>query len=232
MNLPMLAVDSNIEVSEREQAAWKDQGVTTVRVSSMQEAIEKLSKEKFFIVVINADSINFLPLLRVMRDITHLLIYIITTNYSTKEHKEVLDNGADAYVAFSGNAAENVQMAMALVNRHIERDMMPKKLTSMITYQGLFFYPKWRKVFFRDVEIDLTKTEYDIFNLLITHPNQPLPPSTIYRKVWGKEYEEAAQQDLWQHISRLRKKFKAANHDGCIVSRRGMGYCFSTRPKD
>lgn len=232
MTLPMLAVDSNIEVSQREQAAWMEQGIATIRVDSMQEAIEKLNKEYFLIVAINADNINYLPLLRVMRDVTHLLIFLITSNYTATEHKEALDNGADVFGTFLGSSEENVQTALAMINRHSERSTMPKKPVRMMAYRGLLFYPKYRKVFYRDAEIDLTKTEYDIFNLLISNPNQPLPPNVIYRKVWGKEYEQTAQQDLWQHISRLRKKFKDANHEGCIENRRGMGYCFSTRAKN
>lgn len=167
-----LTVDSNIAVSQREQAAWMEQGIATVRVDSMQEAIEKLDKENFLFVAINADTINYLPLLRVMRDVTPILIYVITSNFTAKEHKEALDNGADAYVAFQGSAEENVQTAMALISRHSERIAMPKKPVKLITYRGLLFYPKYSKVFYRDAKIDLTKTEYDIFNLLTSNPNQ------------------------------------------------------------
>lgn len=193
MNTPMLAVDKDIEVSKMEQTEWLKHGIVTVRVDSMQEAIERLNTGDFFFVAINADSINYLPLLRVVRDVTHIIVFVITSNYTAKGHNEALDNGTDAYVAFLGSSEENVQMAMALVNRHSERNAMPKKPVRMITYRGLLFYPKYRKVFYRDAEIDLTKTEYDTFNLLITNPNQPIPPSMIYRKVWGKEYEKMAQ---------------------------------------
>lgn len=52
--LPMLVVDKNIEVSLREQAEWKKHGIDTVQVNTMQEAIEKLTKESFLFTAINA----------------------------------------------------------------------------------------------------------------------------------------------------------------------------------
>lgn len=229
MNTPMLAVDSNIEVSRREQIAWLEQGIATVRVDTMQEAIEKLNKEEFFIVAINADNIKYLPLLRVMRDVTHLLVFIVTSNFTSKDQAEALHSGADVFVPFLGSSEENVLSALATIHRFSERSTMPKKPAGLMTYKGLLFYPKFHQVFFRDEEIKLTSIEFDLFHYLISNPDQPLTFRQIFRKVWGKEYDEASHQILWQHMYRLRQKFKAANHEGCIESRRGMGYCFSTR---
>ena len=65
---PMLVVDKDIEVSMREQAEWLKHGIPAVRVNTMQEAIEKLTKEPFLFTAINADNIHYLPLLKVMRD--------------------------------------------------------------------------------------------------------------------------------------------------------------------
>lgn len=228
----MLVVDKNFEFSRREQAEWLEHGIATIRVDSMQEAIEKLNKEEFFIVAINADNIKYLPLLRVMRDITPMLIFVISSNITAKEYKEALDNGADVYCPFFESAKENVQMGMAMINRHSERNAQPRKPVKIIAYQELLVYPKFNKVYCHDEEIDLTKIEYDIYHYLISNPNQPLSVRQIYRKVWGRDSDEASHQTLWQHISRIRKKFQTINHTGCIENRRGMGYCFTTAAKN
>jgi len=93
----MLEVDKDIEVSKREQTEWLKHGISTVRVDTMQEAIEKLTKEPFLFTATNAGNVNYLPLLKTMRDTAPTFIFIIDTNYTTEKEVEALHNGADVY---------------------------------------------------------------------------------------------------------------------------------------
>jgi DNA-binding response OmpR family regulator len=158
----MLVVDKNIEVSMREQTEWLKHGISTVRVSSMQEAIEKLTKEPFLFTAINADNVNYLPLLKTMGETALTFIFIIDTNYTTEKEVIALHNGADVYTKFNSNVELNVRLALAQLLPCNERDKQPKLPTGMIIYDGFLVSATSHQIFCNDVNIKLTKKEYDL----------------------------------------------------------------------
>lgn len=225
MNMQMLAVDGNVEVSLRKQAVWQQYGISTVRTNSMQEAIKELSREPFLFTAINADNINYLPMLKIMREAAPTPIFIITANYKIKEQTEALLNGADAYAAFQENIEEHILLALAALQRYNERDRQPKRPPIIImTYEKLFVFPAFRQVFCNDVEIKLTKMEFDILCYLIDNRGFALSYAQTYREVWGLGYDDTAHNVLWSHMLNLRKKIALAAGNGYIENVRDVGY--------
>lgn len=229
MSLPMLVVDSDIEVSKREQAASEKQGIFTVRVDTMQEAIEKLNKEDYLFTAINADNVNYLPLLRIMRDVSPTPIFIITSNFKMYDQVEALHNGADGYAPFQTNSDENIQSALALLHRYHERDRQRKKSIKIISHENLFVFPAFRQVFRGDKEIVLTKIEFDLLCFLMKSRRLVFTFEQIYRNVWGDEYLEKSKNVLWCQVRDLRRKLNAAGAKNYIKTIKDVGYSFDPR---
>jgi len=93
----LLIVEKDTEKFEEQYIAWIKCGITLVQAYSMQEAIERLTHEKFVTVGINGDNVNYLSQLRIMRDITKLPIHILTSNYTYEKECEALALGANVY---------------------------------------------------------------------------------------------------------------------------------------
>lgn len=236
MNMQMLAVDGDAEVSLREQAIWRQYGIYTTRAGSMQGAIEELSRKPFLFTAINADNINYLPMLKIMREAAPSPIFIITSDFKIKEHTEVLLNGADVYAHFQENVEEHILLALAALQRYNERDRPPNRPPNrppiiIMTYEKLFVFPAFRQVFCNDVEIQLTKMEFDILCYLIDNRGYALTFTQIYREIWGLGYDDTAHNVLWSHMLNLRKKIALAAGNGYIDNVRDVGYRLPIRNK-
>ncbi len=71
--------------------------------------------------------------------------------------------------------------------------------------------------------INLTKTEFDILLLLITHEDRVFTRSQILSKIWSDDVM-VLERTVDVHIARLRKKI--GRYGSAIVNRVGYGYMF------
>ena len=98
MNMIYLAVDSDVGLANSEAAVWKTtRGIGMERVDNMTEGIEKLLSNEYLYIGINSDAVDFMPLLRTMRSVTHTPILIVTGNFNTDDEVAALEAGADLY---------------------------------------------------------------------------------------------------------------------------------------
>jgi cellulose biosynthesis protein BcsQ len=73
MSIKYLAVDSNIELANREAEAWAKNGIGMERVDNMSEAIQKLMcYDDYIYIGINSDAVDCMPLLSMVDSRTNL----------------------------------------------------------------------------------------------------------------------------------------------------------------
>ncbi|WP_309412027.1 winged helix-turn-helix domain-containing protein [Brevibacillus laterosporus] len=74
------------------------------------------------------------------------------------------------------------------------------------------------------VEIELTKKEFDIIELLATNTGQVFSKEQIFGKIWGYDSDSYV-TTVTEHIKRIRAKFMAhAQSFDCIKTVWGIGY--------
>lgn len=225
MSLPILAVLKESEWSRSEKIGWNQLGIAAVRVDTMQEAIERLSKEQFLFIVIDADNVNYKPLLGIMSDITGTPIMMGSYHFTVADEVEALHHGADVYAPFQHHSEDNILLALAQLHSYSERGRRPKQDTPFISYDKLLVFPEQWQVFCNDEEISLTKTELDIFLYLLANRGRVLSFGQVYLAVWGNGYEDADHKALWNHAQRLKKKLaRASGTQGYIENLKGVGY--------
>ena len=71
--------------------------------------------------------------------------------------------------------------------------------------------------------VELTRTEYQLLELLMLNPNRVLPHSLIYDRVWGYDFGPASNA-LRVYIGYLRRKLEGAGARPLIHTVRGVGY--------
>jgi len=233
MRSSILIIDKAIEPSRMEESEWLKQGGTTVHAATMQEGIEKVINNPHLFAVINADSINYLPLLKVMRDLTSTLIFVATSNYNLDEQAMALYAGADYYTMILDDAKQNVKLASAIIHRSYERNKKPPKTANIIIYENIIVVPDTRRIYCNDERLLLTKKEYEILFYLITNHDCVLSYGQIYSAVWKQEHDKAATHTLRNFIFQIRNKLKEkhAQHE-YIHNERDYGYRFSLKPDE
>ena len=73
--------------------------------------------------------------------------------------------------------------------------------------------------------VDLTRTEYEIAELLATHPNQVFSKRALYEHVWGECYD-GQESTVSAHVSNLRAKLKESGTESYIQTVWGIGFRF------
>ena len=74
-----------------------------------------------------------------------------------------------------------------------------------------------------DTFAELTRTEYQLLELLMLNPRRVLPHSLIYDRVWGYDFGPAS-NGLRVYVGYLRRKLEEAGARPLIHTIRGVGY--------
>jgi two-component system, OmpR family, response regulator MprA len=72
-------------------------------------------------------------------------------------------------------------------------------------------------------EIDLSRTEFDLLELLVRNQGIVLDHSTIYDRIWGYDFGPDS-KNLAVYISYLRRKLESDGHTKLIHTVRNVGY--------
>lgn len=232
MSHPILAVDKDVEIFEQERAGWVQRGIDALRVNSMCEAMEELSRNSYLFVAINADNINYMPMLLAMRKASSTSLFVLTSKFNIQDQVAALHSGANVYAPRQASTEENVMSALALLYQYGEQAKRRRKQPKPIPHRKLIVLPGPRQVFGDDEEISLTKTEYDLLLYLLANRGITVTFQQIYRSVWGNGYDDTTHRSIWNHVLRLRKKItEATGEDDYIKTVRDVGYMLTIPPK-
>ena len=72
-------------------------------------------------------------------------------------------------------------------------------------------------------ELELTRTEFALVELLAAHPRQVFSKQALYEAVWG-ECVAGQESTISAHVSNLRTKLKPSGTDGYIQTVWGLGF--------
>ncbi len=88
--------------------------------------------------------------------------------------------------------------------------------------------PAARRVWRGDRELVLSKTEFDLLELLVANAGIVLEHATIYDRIWGYDFGPDS-KNLAVYISYLRRKVEEEGESKLIHTVRGVGY--TVRPE-
>lgn len=218
MSVPILAVDKDISVWEREKHAWQRHGTDLVRVDFMRDAIEHLSRTTFLFVSINADNISYLPLLPLMREMTEIPLFVITSNFTINGQVQALREGADVYASFQENVEDNIRSALALLHQHTRQKNQHSK--PPVLCRDLLIDIERHEAFMGENKLDLTPIEFKILLFLAKNQGKPISKERIYSFVWNEDNCLDVDSAVSFHIHNLRQKLGG----GYIVTVWGIGF--------
>jgi two-component system, OmpR family, response regulator MprA len=84
--------------------------------------------------------------------------------------------------------------------------------------------PERRQAWRGDRELLLTKTEFDLLELMMFNAGIVVTRDTIYERIWGFDFETSS-KSLDVYIGYLRRKTEGEGESRIIQTVRGVGYC-------
>jgi len=145
-------------------------------------------------------------------------IIILTARTETSDRVSGLDAGADDYLAKPYDLDELLARIRALLRR-----ARPDDDTAMLELEGLRLDPAGRRAWRGDRELELTKTEFDLLELLVRNAGIVLDRSVIYDRIWGYDFGPDS-KNLAVYVGYLRRKTEAAGEPRIVHTVRGVGY--------
>jgi two-component system response regulator MprA len=145
-------------------------------------------------------------------------ILMLTARHEVTDRVAGLDAGADDYLVKPFALDELLARLRALLRR-----------TSVTGEEGvlraadLTLDPQRRQAWRGDRELELTKTEFDLLELLVANANVVVSRDTIYERIWGYDFETSS-KSLDVYIGYLRRKTEAGGEPRLIRTVRGVGY--------
>jgi len=144
-------------------------------------------------------------------------IILLTTKDEISDRVAGLDAGADDYIV-KPFAMEEL-LARLKANFRITSEEDPDQLH----FLDLSLNRRTREIKRGDRNIELTATEYDLLEYLISHPRQVLSRDDILSKVWG--YDFGGDSNIIEvYVRYLRLKLEANKEKRLIQTVRGVGY--------
>jgi two-component system, OmpR family, response regulator MprA len=155
---------------------------------------------------------------RLRRTGNRIPILILTARDAVEDRIDGLDAGADDYVVKPFDLGELKARLRALLRRTGAEGDPDTLVFAELKLDGAR----------HGVEVDgsfveLTRTEYQLLELLMLNPRRVLPHSVIYDRVWGYDFGPASNA-LRVYVGYLRRKIEEAGARPLIHTVRGVGY--------
>ena len=130
-----------------------------------------------------------------------------------------LNLGADAYIA----KPFSIREVLARVRSVLRRTASPQTESEVIGYEGLEMDLRRKSCTVDGEEVSLTKKEFEILSLMLSHRGVIFSREEILHRVWSDEVV-VLDRTIDVNITRLRRKI--GRYGEHIVTRLGYGYGF------
>ncbi|MFI1922589.1 response regulator transcription factor [Streptomyces sp. NPDC020377] len=209
------------------------------RVTAVADGVEALAhahKNPPDVLVLDVmmpgiDGLQVCRVLRAEGDRTPILM--LTALVETADRIAGLDAGADDYVVKPFDVEEVFARLRALLRR-TNPDAAPEAAAPVPEAQkrgteqhveaaGLRMDPQARRAWRGGHELELTRTEFELLELLARNAGIVLDHATIYDRIWGYDFGPGS-KNLAVYVGYLRRKLDRPGAPQLIHTVRGVGY--------
>jgi two-component system response regulator MprA len=224
----VLLVDDDRAIRESLARALDLEGYQVITAADGAAALE-LTRERHPDVIVldvmmpSVDGLTVCRVLRFEQDRTPILM--LTARTETTDRVAGLDAGADDYLSKPFELDELLARLRALLRRVDldATDAEADQVDDVLRVADLRVDPASRRVWRGDDEIELSKTEFELIQLLARNAGIVLDHSTIYDRIWGYDFGPES-KNLAVYISYLRRKLERDGEPKLIHTVRGVGY--------
>ncbi len=218
----VLIVEDEVKLARFIELELQYEGYEVAIAHDGRKGIELFQYEDFDIVLLDLmlPGLNGLEVVRHIRKSSNTPVIMLTAKSDVMDKVTGLDSGADDYIT-KPFAIEELLARMRVAFRNSRSENEEDKNT--LSVKNLRVNLSRREVKYGDVEIDLTKTEYELLIYLISNKNIVLTREQILNSVWGYDYfGETNVVDVY--IRYLRTKIDDKFNEKLIYTTRGVGY--------
>lgn len=224
-SIKVLMAEDDPSVRKAVQRILELEKYAVTAVNDGQQALNALDQQKFDLVVLDV-MMPFADGLTVCKEARHrgvsTPILLLTARHEVGDRVAGLDAGADDYLVKPFEVDELLARCRALLRRSKNSES-----STLLSVDDLTLNTLTRQVKRGTREIQLTKTEFDLLELLMEQPNVVITREQLYETIWGYNFETSS-KSLDVYIGYLRRKTEENNESRIVYTIRGVGYTVKT----
>ncbi|MEU6098206.1 response regulator transcription factor [Streptomyces sp. NPDC047079] len=231
MTQTVLLAEDDRAIRHALERALTLEGYQVTAVADGVEALAQAHRTQPDVLVLDVmmpgiDGLQVCRVLRAEGDRTPILM--LTALVETADRIAGLDAGADDYVVKPFDVEEVFARLRALLRRtngtsfEVPREE-EKVPTGQVSVAGLHMDVQARRAWRGTRELELTRTEFDLLELLARNAGIVLDHGTIYDRIWGYDFGPGS-KNLAVYVGYLRRKLDEPGAPALIHTVRGVGY--------
>jgi DNA-binding response OmpR family regulator len=215
--LRILVVEDEPQISNFLRVGLGYEGFSVAVAEDGHEALAELKRFKPQLVILDLmlPGISGMELAERMRADPELMIIMLTARDQVEERIAGLNAGADDYLVKPFDFEELVARIHAVTRRRGAPEAAVLKAGQLILDR------ESRIVTMNGEAVDLTAKEFELLLLFMTHPGKALSRRFILDQVWGHEFYD--ENNVEVYVRYLRLKLDDGEHE-LIETVRGVGY--------
>ena len=223
----VLVVDDEKLIVKGIRFSLEQDGMEVTCAYDGEEALIFAREQQFDIILLDImlPKLSGFEVCQQIREFYNVPIIMLTAKGDDMDKILGLEYGADDYITKPFNILEVKARIKAIIRRTAKQE---KKADTAGRIQAgdMTIERDNRRVYIEGREINLTAKEFDVLELLATHPNQVYSREKLLTMVWGADYPgDARTVDV--HIRRLREKVETNSSEPKYVHTKwGVGYYF------
>jgi two-component system response regulator MprA len=223
----VLVVEDDQNVRQALDSALRFAGHEVVAVTDGDEALSEITRQEPDLIVLDLmmPRIDGLTVCRMLRERGYRTpVLVLTARQEVADRVAGLDAGADDYLAKPFALDELLARVRALLRR-----TSPTGVSDVLRVGDLSLDPRRRTAQRGGRAIELTKTEFDLLELLMVNAGIVLERGVIYDRIWGYDFETGS-KSLDVYVGYLRRKTEADGEPRLLHTVRGVGYVLRDEP--
>ncbi|MCR5339041.1 MAG: response regulator transcription factor [Lachnospiraceae bacterium] len=228
MAIRVLIVDDEKLIVKGIRFSLEQDGMEVDTAYDGQEAVDKAREGDFDIILLDVmlPVLTGFEALQQIREFSTVPVMMLTAKGEDMDKILGLEYGADDYITKPFNILEVKARIKAIVRRTRQKEKPQPVRENTIISGDMVIEQDNRRVTIAGKEIRLTAKEFDVLELLATHPGQVYSREKLLAMVWGADYP-GDERTVDVHIRRLREKVEQNSGEPRYVHTKwGMGYYF------
>lgn len=220
MSKKILIVDDEPGIVAIIQSYFEMAGYQIITAYNGNDAMKKLTQSPDIVLLdINMPDMDGLIVCQNIREHITCPILFLTARIETADKIKGFFIGADDYIEKPFDLDE----LGARVAAHLRRENRKQKQSFLRFFNDMVIDYTKREIMINQNQINLSKKEFDIVELLSAHAGQVFDRERIYERVWGLD-GSGNSDTIMEHIRKIRSKFAAVTTHSYIETVWGAGY--------
>lgn len=220
MRNKILVVDDDKSTVKMIRDILEMEGYSVSTAFDGEQALAKVQQQPDLIILdINLPKRDGIEVCVKIRDFVQCPILFLTARVEEQDRVLGLRAGGDDYIV----KPFSIDELLARIEAHLRRELRSRSRSRFRCDKDLYLDYGSRQMFFDRSEIMLTKSEFDIAELLSRHAGQVFDREMIYEKLWGFD-RDGDNKIVTELIRRIRNKIKKYTDEEYIETVWGCGY--------